>query len=58
MTSIESDSEVAARLEIEDTQRSEGWRLLREALTAQRRNLLLGALVGILWASFKVAVPR
>lgn len=58
MTSIESDSEVAARLEIEDTQRSEGWRLLREALTAQRRNLLLGALVGILWASFKVAVPQ
>lgn len=58
MTSIESDSEVAARLEIEDTQRSEGWRLLREALMAQRRNLLLGALVGILWASFKVAVPQ
>jgi len=58
VTSIESDSEVAARLEIEDTQRSEGWRLLREALTAQRRNLLLGALVGILWASFKVAVPQ
>lgn len=58
MTSIESDSEVAARLEIEDTQRSEGWRLLREALTAQRRNLLLGALVGIMWASFKVAVPQ
>ena len=58
MTSIESDSEVAARLEIEDTQRSEGWRLLREALMAQRRNLLLGALVGTLWASFKVAVPQ
>lgn len=58
MTSIESDSEVAARLEIEDTQRSEGWRLLREALMTQRRNLLLGALVGILWASFKVAVPQ
>lgn len=58
MTTIESDSEVAARLEIEDTQRSEGWRLLREALMAQRRNLLLGALVGTLWASFKVAVPQ
>lgn len=58
MTSIESDSEVAARLEIEDTQRSEGWRLLREALMAQRRNLLLGALVGTLWAAFKVAVPQ
>jgi ATP-binding cassette subfamily B protein len=58
VTSIESDSEVAARLEIEDTQRSEGWRLLREALMTQRRNLLLGALVGILWASFKVAVPQ
>ena len=58
MTSIESDTEVATRLEFEESQRSEGWRLLREALRMQRRNLLLGALVGILWASFKVAVPQ
>ena len=58
MTSIESDTEVAARLEFEEAQRSEGWRLLRAALRMQRRNLLLGALVGILWASFKVAVPQ
>jgi alkylation response protein AidB-like acyl-CoA dehydrogenase len=58
VTSIESDTEVAARLEFEETQRSEGWRLLRAALRMQRRNLLLGALVGILWASFKVAVPQ
>ncbi len=58
MTSIESDSEVATRLEFEESQRSEGWRLLRAALRMQRRNLLLGALVGILWASFKVAVPQ
>lgn len=58
MTSIESDTEVASRLEFEESQRSEGWRLLRVALRMQRRNLLLGALVGILWASFKVAVPQ
>jgi len=58
MTSIESDTEVAARLEFEESQRSDGWRLLRAALKMQRRNLLLGALVGILWASFKVAVPQ
>ena len=58
MTSIESDTEVAARLEFEEAQRSEGWKLLRAALKVQRRNLLLGALVGILWASFKVAVPQ
>jgi ATP-binding cassette subfamily B protein len=58
VTSIESDTEVAARLEFEEAQRSEGWRLLRAALRMQRRNLLLGALVGILWASFKVAVPQ
>ena len=58
MTSIESDTEVATRLEFEESQRSEGWRLLRAALRMQRRNLLLGALVGILWASFKVAVPQ
>ena len=31
MTSIESDTEVAARLEFEEAQRSEGWRLLRAA---------------------------
>lgn len=58
MTSIESDTEVAARLEFEEAQRSEGWKLLRAALKVQRRNLLLGAVVGILWASFKVAVPQ
>lgn len=58
MTAIESDSEIATRLEFEESQRSEGWRLLRAALRMQRRNLLLGALVGILWASFKVAVPQ
>ncbi len=58
MTSIESDTEVASRLEFEEAQRSEGWKLLRAALKVQRRNLLLGALVGILWASFKVAVPQ
>jgi len=58
VTSIESDTEVAARLEFEEAQRSEGWKLLRAALKVQRRNLLLGALVGILWASFKVAVPQ
>lgn len=58
MTSIESDTEVATRLEFEESQRNEGWRLLRAALRMQRRNLLLGALVGILWASFKVTVPQ
>jgi ATP-binding cassette subfamily B protein len=58
MSTIETDSEIATRLEFEQAQRSEGWKLLRAMLRAQRRNLLLGGLVGILWASFKVMVPQ
>jgi ATP-binding cassette subfamily B protein len=58
MTTIETDSELATRLEFEQEQRSEGWRLLRAMLKAQRRNLLIGGFVGILWASFKVMVPQ
>jgi ATP-binding cassette, subfamily B, bacterial len=58
MSTIETDSEVATRLEFEQEQRSEGWKLLRAMLKAQRRNLLIGGLIGILWASFKVMVPQ
>ena len=49
---METDAEVATRLEFEQTQRSEGWKLLRGMLRDQRRNLLIGALVGISWAGF------
>ena len=58
MSTIETDSEVATRLEFEQEQRSEGWKLLRAMLKVQRRNLLIGGLIGILWASFKVMVPQ
>ena len=45
MSTIETDSEVATRLEFEQEQRSEGWRLLRAMLKVQRRNLLIGGQV-------------
>lgn len=58
MSTIETDSEVATRLEFEQEQRSEGWKLLRAMLKVQKRNLLIGGLIGILWASFKVMIPQ
>ena len=54
----ETDSEVSARIEFEQSQRSEGWKLLRQLLKDQRRNLVIGAIIGITWASFKVAIPQ
>ena len=58
MSVSETDSEVSARLELEQTQRSEGWKLLRGLLRDQRRNLVIGGIIGITWASFKVAIPQ
>ena len=58
MSIIETDAEVATRLEFERTQRNEGWKLLRGMLREQRRNLLLGALIGVSWAGFKTAIPQ
>jgi ATP-binding cassette subfamily B protein len=58
MSVSETDSEVSARLELEQTQRSEGWKLLRGLLRDQRRNLVVGGIIGITWASFKVAIPQ
>ncbi len=58
MSTIDTEAEVATRLEFEQTQRSEGWKLLRGMLRDQRRNLLIGAVVGISWAGFKTAVPQ
>lgn len=58
MAVSESDSEVSARIEFEQAQRSEGWKLLRGLLRDQRRNLLIGGIIGITWASFKVAIPQ
>ena len=54
----ETDSEVSARIEFEQSQRSEGWKLLRGLLRDQRRNLVVGGIIGITWASFKVAIPQ
>ena len=54
----ETDSEVSARIEFEQSQRSEGWKLLRGLLRDQRRNLVVGGVIGITWASFKVAIPQ
>ena len=36
----------------------EGWRLLRAALKDQRRGLIAGVVVGLLWSAGKVAVPK
>ena len=58
MSVSETDSEVSARLEYEQAQRSEGWKLLRGLLRDQRRNLVIGGLIGISWAAFKVAIPQ
>ena len=58
MSVSETDSEVSARLEFEQAQRSEGWKLLRGLLRDQRRNLVIGGLIGVTWASFKVAIPQ
>ena len=58
MSVSETDSEVSARLEFEQAQRSEGWKLLRGLLRDQRRNLIIGGLVGTSWAAFKVAIPQ
>ncbi len=58
MSVSETDSEVSARLEFEQAQRSEGWKLLRGLLRDQRRNLVIGGVIGITWAAFKVAIPQ
>lgn len=58
MTAIEDDEQTASRLEFERNQRSEGWRLLRDMLGRQRRNLLIGAVIGTSWAAAKVTVPQ
>ncbi|MFA5775809.1 MAG: hypothetical protein WC864_10605 [Ilumatobacteraceae bacterium] len=47
MTTIDTDVESTTRLELEKEQRSEGWKLLRGTLRVQRRNLLIGVVVGI-----------
>lgn len=36
----------------------EGWRLLVATLKAQRRGLVIGVLIGLLWSLGKVAVPQ
>ncbi len=58
MSVSETDSEVSARLEFEQAQRNEGWKLLRGLLRDQRRNLVIGGLIGVSWAAFKVAIPQ
>ena len=58
MTTIDSDVEAASRLDFEQEQRSDGWKLLRSTLRLQRRNLLIGVLIGTFWAAGKVTVPQ
>lgn len=58
MTTIDTDVETTTRLDLEQEQRSEGWKLLRGTLRVQRRNLLIGVVVGIFWAAGKVTVPQ
>ena len=58
MTTLDPDVEASTRLDFEQEQRSEGWRLLRATLGAQRRNLIIGVVIGIFWAAGKVTVPQ
>ncbi len=58
MTTIDTDVEATTRLDLEQEQRSEGWKLLRGTLRVQRRNLLIGVVIGIFWAAGKVTVPQ
>ncbi len=58
MTTIDSDVEATSRLDFEQEQRSDGWKLLRKTLRVQRRNLLIGVLIGAFWAAGKVTVPQ
>lgn len=58
MTTIDSEVEATARLDFEQEQRSEGWKLLRAILRAQRPNLINGVVIGIFWAAGKVTVPQ
>jgi ATP-binding cassette subfamily B protein len=39
------------------TGRREGWRLLRSTLSAQRKGIALGGVIGLLWSGTKVMVP-
>ena len=58
MTTIDSDVEATSRLDFEQEQRSDGWRLLRATLRLQRRNLIIGVVIGTFWAAGKVTVPQ
>jgi ATP-binding cassette subfamily B protein len=40
-----------------DERRPTRWRLLRSTLKAQRRNLIIGSVIGLLWMLGKIAVP-
>ena len=38
--------------------RSDGWRLLRRTIRAQRKGVVLGVLAGLIWTLAKVALPK
>ena len=40
-----------------DAQRPTRWKLLRSTLKAQRRNLIIGSVIGLMWMVGKIAVP-
>lgn len=58
MTTIETDVEATTRLDFGQEQRSDGWKLLRATLRVQRRNLLIGVVIGTCWAAGKITVPQ
>jgi len=47
----------AAAAAVAAASRRDGWRLLRSCLAAERRALLLGSAVGLVWSVAKIAVP-
>ena len=37
---------------------AEGWKLLRKVLREQRRGLLQGVAIGLMWSAGKVSIPQ
>ena len=48
---------VTPTIEVEEEHHPTRWKLLWSTLKAQRRNLLIGSSVGLLWTLCKISVP-
>lgn len=48
---------IAADIAVEDSEGPSRWLLLRSTLRDQRRNLIIGSLIGLMWMVGKISVP-